>query len=648
MSLINPTALLLAALAAPIIVFYILKIRLRRVPVSTLMFWHQIFEEKKPRSIWQRLRHLLSLLLQLAFLGFLVFALADPIFRWQQRRARRVVLVLDSSASMNASDVTPSRLAAAKAEGLRVIDGMRPGDELAIIAAEAQPRVACGPTDHQRTLRTALESIEASDGPTRVNHAVTLARRLLSGSGKVRRIVVLTDGGFDGAAELARQQDVDLIKLGMNTGNVGITRLQARRSLLDPIGYEILVEVLNASDESASFRIELDLDDDPIDVVPLTLQAGERTVQVFEKTSGAGGRLRAHLDRLDSLPADNTAWAILPRRSRQPVTLVTPGNLFLEKVFEAIPLVDLTVVKVVADGQPARVQPASASAGSITVFHRKVPDVLPAGQVLFIDPERSGPLWDLGAALHNPIVAKQDKDSPLMRHIRLDNVIVPEARKLTLKRPAHILAESAAGDALYAVLDQPQASASGQGKVVLLAVDLDKSDLPLQTAFPIMMTNLLNWFGGTKGELREALPAGAVAEVELPVENPAKFERVLRDPHGRELVLSIPEGATKVTVGPLDRTGVWSVVRRPVRDLKTKDGHARPTEPGEVVTELACNVADRRESDLRPVDGLTDRPAGLVSGLTGLAVRPIWYYLLASAWLLSCWEWFLYQRRWID
>ena len=33
------------------------------------------------------------------------------------------------------------------------------------------------------------------------------------------------------------------------------------------------------------------------------------------------------------------------------------------------------------------------------------------------------------------------------------------------------------------------------------------------------MTNLLNWFGGTKGELRESLPAGAVAEVELPVEN---------------------------------------------------------------------------------------------------------------------------------
>ena len=38
MSLVNPAALLFAALLIPVVVFYILKVRLRRVPVSTLMF----------------------------------------------------------------------------------------------------------------------------------------------------------------------------------------------------------------------------------------------------------------------------------------------------------------------------------------------------------------------------------------------------------------------------------------------------------------------------------------------------------------------------------------------------------------------------------------------------------------------------------
>jgi hypothetical protein len=518
---------------------------------------------------------------------------------------------------------------------------MRLGDELAIITAAAQPRVTCGATDHQRTLRTALESIKPVDGPTRVNEAVALARRLLSGSEKIRRVVVLSDGCSDGAAALAGEDDVELIPLGKETGNVGITRLQARRSLLDPIGYEILVEVINASDVPASFRLELDLGDDPIDVVPLNLAPGEKTVHFFEKTSAEGGRLRATIDRGDSLPADNTAWAILPRRDRQMVRLVTPGNLFLEKVFEAIPLVDLTVAKVPDPVKPPTAAPAppNAAAAPITVFHRRVPDVLPGGHVLVIEPDASGPLWQLGQAIHNPVVAKQDKESPLMLNIRLDNVVMPEARKLALKVPASVLAESAAGDPLYAVLDRP--GGAGQGKVVVLTVDLDKSDLPLQTAFPIMMSNLLNWFSGTKGELREALPAGSVAEIEVPAARSSGVDHVLLDPAGHRKKIDLPEGATKATVGPLDHTGVWSIVRETVSDQKL----AKTAVVTEVVTELACNLADRRESDIRPADDLPKRRPGLAAGL---AVRPIWYYLLASAFLLSCWEWFLYQRRWID
>src|SRR4051794_12699415 len=111
MNLANPTALMWASLAIPVVIFYILKIRLRRVPVSPVIFWRQIFDEKKPRSIWQRLRHLLSLLVQLVLLFLLVGALTEPFFSWESNSARRVILVVDNSASMNATDVAPSRLA---------------------------------------------------------------------------------------------------------------------------------------------------------------------------------------------------------------------------------------------------------------------------------------------------------------------------------------------------------------------------------------------------------------------------------------------------------------------------------------------------------------------------------------------------------
>lgn len=626
MNLVNPAALALAALAVPVVVFYILKVRLRRVPVSTLMFWRKVFDEKRPRSIWQRLRHLLSLLLQLAFLALLVAALSDPVFRWQQARARRLVLVVDNSASMNAVDVRPSRLEAARAEGRRVIDGLRLGDELAIVAAGTPAQVYCGLTDHQRTLHEALRSIPATDGPTHVADAVTLARRLLSATEKIHEVIVLSDGCFADAATLARQPDVKLAAIGTASGNVGITRFQARRSLLDPIGYEILVEVQNASDDAVACRLELDLDGDPIDVVPLQLKPGESSTQLFGKTSAEGGRLVARVDRPDALPADNTATAILPRQDRQPIRLVTEGNLFLEKVFEAIPLLDLTVAK---DSKAA----SAATGGSgVTIFHRKAPRTLPPGKVLVIEPAESSDLWDVDEPLQNPVVAKQAADSPLMAHIRLDHVLMPEARKLTFKGAAQVLAETATGDPLYAVIDRPE------GKLVVLTVNLDQGDLPLQTAFPILMANLLGWFREGKGELREALATGAVAEVDLPADTTPGSARFVRAPDGRERPLV--GGSGKTAVGPLDKCGVWNIVRRAAGPQAKVGDRDEKT-----VGELACNIASRRESDLRPAPELAHAGRG-ASAWVG--ARPFWYYLVVAGLMLTTWEWLLYQRRWID
>src|SRR5262245_35420008 len=107
MSFALPSAFWLSVCAVPIIVFDILKIRLRRQPVSTNLFWKQIYDEKPPRSIWQYLRHLLSLLLQLLVLALLVLAIADPYLPWEVLQARRIAVVIDRSASMKAADITP-------------------------------------------------------------------------------------------------------------------------------------------------------------------------------------------------------------------------------------------------------------------------------------------------------------------------------------------------------------------------------------------------------------------------------------------------------------------------------------------------------------------------------------------------------------
>jgi hypothetical protein len=629
MSLANPTALAWLLLAVPVVIFYVLKIRLRRVPVSTVLFWHQIFDEKRPRSLWQRLRHLVSLVVQLALLALLAAALAEPFFSWEALSARRVILVVDDSASMNATDVEPSRLARAKDEARRVIDGLRFRDEMAIVTGGTRPRVVCGLTGHQRTLRAALDEVHPGDGPTRLSEAVAVARRLAADSGKETRIVVVTDGCGENAAELAAGDDIRFVTVGGRTANVGITHFQVRRSTIDPIGYEILCEVANASDEpTGDFRLAITLNGDPVDVKPLNLAANGRWSEVIESTTADGGVLTAELvvkgekadvPFPDALAVDNRAFAILPKREPVPVHMNSPGgNLFLQKVLEANPLVRLTT---------SREMPAQFAAGSVTVFHKAVPAKLPPGRVLVVDPAGDCDLWTLGDKLQNPIVTQADKDSPLMAHVRLDNVLMPEARKLNFTPAAgkpQILAGAVGGEPLFALIDRPE------GPVAVLTVNLDLGDLPFRTAFPILAMNTLGFFTGGPSELRESLPTGATAEVDLPASG---GEFVLRAPDGT--TRKLPAGGAKATLGPFDQCGVWSVV-----------ANASGAEP---IAQFAVNLMSKAESDLRPPEGLhtaaTAAEAGLVGGFFG---RPIWWYLAGLAWALAAVEWYLYQRRWIS
>lgn len=625
MNLTTPAALFWALLAIPIIVFYILKIRLRRVPVSTTMFWEQVFEEKQARSIWQKLRHLVSLLVQLAILSLIVLALADPLFNWEVRQQRRLVLVVDNSASMQATDWKPSRWATAQKQALEVIDRMRSRDEMAIVTAGTQPRVACGLTRHQRTLRHAVEAVAATDGPTMVADAIELGRRLLAEHPN-GQIVVLSDGGFARSKEWLSEPDVTWLPVGTATNNVAITRFQVRRSLLDPLGYQALIEVQNNSDDAVECRLELELADSLIDVWPLKLAPRETWTKPIEQTSAEGGVLVGRLRHDDPLPLDNEARAVLPHRHKQPVLLVTTGNHFLHSVFSANPLVDLTVTKEL---------PKTIPSGTLIVLHKETPMELPPGNVVVLQPTAATELWDIGETLENPLVAQQDKESPLMANVRLDNVLLPEARKLSPKGKATVLAASETGDPLYLALEH------ARGRTLVLTMNLDRGDLPLRTAFPILFSNALTWFEGSGGELREAVSAGSLATIKLPRE-------LLTTKGGRpvtQLRLSSPRGVLSrvpvrnetVTLGPLEHVGLWTLSH----DEPAEHDHAQADEHEHATLQIACNLANSAESDLRSAEFPAQESPTLTAGFS----RPLWFYLTLAAWGLMGTEWWLYQRR---
>jgi hypothetical protein len=93
--------------------------------------------------------------------------------------AKRIVVVLDTSASMKATDVSPSRFARAQREALGVVGRLGAGAEVMVIEAAVQPRVLAPFTHERDQTLAAIRGAHATDLPNRLGEAVRTARALV-------------------------------------------------------------------------------------------------------------------------------------------------------------------------------------------------------------------------------------------------------------------------------------------------------------------------------------------------------------------------------------------------------------------------------------------------------------------------------------
>ena len=280
MTFLMPIAWSLFALAVPMVVFYLIKTRLRRRPVTTLLFWEQLRPPVYSQSLWRKLRRLFSLLLQLAFLALLVFALARPLARWESAGRRAFVVVLDPSPSMLATDVAPDRWTQALDGARRQVEALRFSDECAVILAESPPRVLSGWTGSRRTLLAAIDA--ARDAPRHtagsrdgIRDALALARHL-AGSRPHARIALYTDGAWSEPPDAATLSaaDLDVTWLGTDKPvNTALTAFAARRSLTAPGDYLLAAEVEHFGDSPAESELEITHNGLVLDVQSLHLTA---------------------------------------------------------------------------------------------------------------------------------------------------------------------------------------------------------------------------------------------------------------------------------------------------------------------------------------------------------------------------------------
>src|SRR5215510_12663092 len=111
MSFLAPLEDVSTLIIGPIIVaMYLLKLRREERSISSTFLWQQMVRDVEANAPWQRLRRNWLLLLQLLLLALLVLALARPFFLANGINGHNLIVIVDRSASMGATDVQPSRL----------------------------------------------------------------------------------------------------------------------------------------------------------------------------------------------------------------------------------------------------------------------------------------------------------------------------------------------------------------------------------------------------------------------------------------------------------------------------------------------------------------------------------------------------------
>ncbi|HVJ93382.1 MAG TPA: VWA domain-containing protein [Labilithrix sp.] len=664
-------AAIFGAAAAFATALYILKLRRRTVAVPFSKLWEKILRDKEATSLFSRLKRLLSLLLQLALLLLLVFALGDPRAAATLIKGRNLVVIIDASASMQATDVAPAknRLEAAKEEVKKVIRGLGGSDRMLIAQMDAAI-TPLGPTSSDTSeLERALDAVKPTDARADFARALRFATDSLRGQDNAE-IVVVSDGrlgeAVDASGKVHLGEDIKLsyLPIGRGDRNVGITAFSVRRYPLDKSRYEVMLEVTNTGPETED--IELSLYADPssgiegklgespekghlVDLTKLRLKPGERLPRFYPNLSGASRALEARLAPLanskDELPADDRAYALLPERRRAKVLVVTPGNTYLEA---ALLLDEYLDVQLVSPRDYAEKVAPSGQKHDVVIFDGATPADAPRAHAIYIDPRGPGSPVKVEGDLKQPGFDRIDRKHPIVRWTALDDVNIARGHKLVPQPGDKVVGASVDGPLLL----------TGQRagyKFVALGFDVRDSDLPLRVAWPLLLLNSINYFTDEDSQYISSFRTGDVWRVPVVTQT---GQAKLRTPSGAEIVVPVHEGRA-VYLG--EHAGFYELagtegsdptmgLDAPSDDTPPPSGKNAPsTGAGAATTTaaFAANLLDAEESSIEVAKELVvdGKKAGPLSKFQVGVRREIWIYLLIVATILTAIEWITYHRR---
>ena len=604
MNFLSPEALAFAVTLPVVVVFYLLKRRRVARLVSSTVLWQRFLNETQANSPFQKLRHNWLLIIQLILLALAVFALTRPYFAGKMESGRFLVVVLDVSASMQSTDVSPNRLGQAKVEIGKLIDGMYDSDEMVLILSGGVTEVRQSPTSAKPVLRSALGQAQATDSPTRLLDAIKLAQNLIRN--RLKAEVHLFSDGISSDLDTFELQDLNLVyhRVGESGDNLGIVSLEVRPHPEQANQQAIFATIGNASTNTLASDVSLFFGEELVGSRRVSVGPTNTASLVFVASQQTKGVFRMQLNSDDALAVDNTGSVLsLPRRDVKAL-LVTSGNVFLEKALRSVPKLDLTVAGTLTDPDPS---------ADVVILDAVQPRAWPSGNVLAIHTQSTNWFRPSGTLEAPPIVDWKSTHA-LLRFVNFDNVQLAKAMNATLPTWMTPLVESPSAPMLAA------GEHDGQRAVWVGFNPLD-STWPLRVSFPIFIANAMDWLSP---EVGTSLRAGESFAIRMADEEST-------------VTVTLPNGSEETTETTANGELIFANT--------FQQGVYRAVLGANEVT-FCVNLLDASESAIGPREELQLGEYGRVEATVQLdADKEAWRWIAILCLGFLMFEWWFYHRR---
>jgi len=621
MVVLAPLALTLAiALPASVFLLHLLRGSQWQARVPAIFLWQGI-APSVAGHVRQRLPRLTVLfLLQLAVAASSGIVLARPATQLPGV-PQHLVLVLDASPSMHATDLPPSRFDAARARAESALSELRPGDKASLVRAGRSATVLASGSPEE--VREALKHARPGAATGALRDAIALASQLTASTPGMRgRILVLTDGAFppfEPLGALATPVEFVAVNASSSTGNQAILSVQVRSQPTARGRRVASIELANLAADPATLPVQL------LDAATgrefarrsLDLPPDSFANLVVELPPGLS-RLSVVLDRPqpDALSLDDRAEidaSFTGLRSLQ-VLLVAPTPTPLREALEAIPAVQLTVVTPEA-------YPEAISGADLVVFDSLLPGELPPKPVLIANPPTGNGLLPILGTFTAASLTLADNSHPLLRGIDLAPLTGVTGKRLARLPWAHPVLATSEGPLILEGFHRGS-------PVVVFAFDATPSGFDKTLAFPLLVGNAVERLIAQQPDM--AVAAGQ--PLALPA--PSSGRVILVYPDGHQQTIE-PKG-DQIWIRDIDQVGRYVV-------LDGSDTQA-------ILAEFSVNLFDPGESDIRPRHDLAPLPAArtastVTSTEAEVAVREWWRVLAVGLLVLLGIEWLVFTRR---